>query len=185
VHTDTPSAGSTTPTSSSASSTLKGLSCPRVGPHLLILQTSENQAPLGHNHFPRRSYHQTYGASELNVPRPSRSLCCKSSLHSRRQRVRERRRDGEREEESQRQRETQRQRDKQRDREKKYIRLSSGRRKGESRAAGARTQSTAATSLLSPPSAQPGPTGREPGSSSSRLSSTPPSLQHPCPSTAP
>ena len=33
------------------SSTLKGLSCPRVGPHLLILQTSENQAPLGHNHF--------------------------------------------------------------------------------------------------------------------------------------
>ena len=48
---DTHSAGSTTPTSSSTSSTLKGLPCPRVGPHLLILQTSENQAPLGHNHF--------------------------------------------------------------------------------------------------------------------------------------
>ena len=71
-HTDTRSAGNTTPTSPRFFRFVESAFPSPSWPTLLILQTSENQAPLDHNRlcFLQKELPANLGALELSVPRP-------------------------------------------------------------------------------------------------------------------
>ena len=71
-HTDTRSAGNTTPTSPRFFRFVESAFPSPSWPTLLILQTSENQAPLDHDRlcFLQKELPANLGALELSVPRP-------------------------------------------------------------------------------------------------------------------